>query len=267
MLRDRNLPSSGKKSVLIERLIESFKKEHGITKDCRVTLSRINLDDGPKTDTGEKKVPSSMTHHKPNHMKNSIQTVKSTTVEKKEADKYEKPQTRSMAQHYKLKLTQNKSQSSKKTVVDEPPKKKTRNMNHEVRKSTARAKEIQKRKPRQMKKVASTALCLKPTLQKYEMVWAHVKGFRNWPGIIEGETKSGKYKIHFFGDYSSSDVSKNKIMHLLEGFKDYAVADRPTPLLKKAITEAQMFILDKNVRTTCPICDMLKLKTNDNRIY
>lgn len=93
------------------------------------------------------------------------------------------------------------------------------------------------------------------------MVWAHVKGFKNWPGIIEEETPKGKYKIHFFGDYTTSEVGANKIMHLMEGFKNYASMEKPTPLLIKAITEAQMFILDKNV-TECPICKMMKIKNN-----
>lgn len=68
------------------------------------------------------------------------------------------------------------------------------------------------------RRTISSLVSLKPAPIKYEVVWAHVKGFPNWPGIIEEETPKGKYKIHFFGDYSTSDVGKNKIMHLLEGF-------------------------------------------------
>lgn len=112
--------------------------------------------------------------------------------------------------------------------------------------------QIKKSKTARLKRtrVASTAL--------FEMVWAYIRGYRNWPGIIEAETPKGRYKIHFFGDYTTSEVSKNKIMHLLEGFKDYSPADSTT-LLYKAISEAQLFILDKN-RTECPICQMMKLK-------
>lgn len=130
---------------------------------------------------------------------------------------------------------------------DQQPSKKPRTTSpkREISKAS-----VPKRKPKSAqknrKKIASTALSLRPSLQEYEMVWAHIKGFRNWPGIIEDETPKGKYKIHFFGDYTTSEVSKNKIMHLLEGFKDYASIDNPTTTLYKAITEAQMFILEQN---------------------
>lgn len=147
---------------------------------------------------------------------------------------------------------------------EEPPEKKIRKSNFTEDKSK---KTVQRnRRQKQTKKIAATALMLKPALQKFEMVWAHIKGFRNWPGIIEGETPKGKYKIHFFGDYTTSEVSKSKIMHLLEGFKDYVVMTKPTPLLVKAITEAQIFVLDKE-RQECPICKMLLMKANSNKKF
>lgn len=104
--------------------------------------------------------------------------------------------------------------------------------------------QISKRKNRQ--KAPSNVLSLKPALQKYETVWAHIKGYANWPGIIEKETPKGKYTIHFFGDYTRSDVTRNKIMHLLDGFNHYASSNQPTKLLIKAITEAQMCVLEQN---------------------
>lgn len=68
--------------------------------------------------------------------------------------------------------------------------------------------------------------------------------------------------VHFFGDYSRSKVSRNKIIHVLEGFKIYEKASKPPALLLKAIREAQMFILDS--RTKCPICEMLQIKAKKN---
>lgn len=115
---------------------------------------------------------------------------------------------------------------------------------------------IQKKQP---KKLVSSVLSLKPSLKQFEIVWAHVRGFANWPGIIEEETKTGKYLIHFFGDYTRSEVTKSKIMHLMEGFNQFATVQTPSMRLTKAIREAQFFILDKD-RSTCPICDMLKMK-------
>lgn len=70
---------------------------------------------------------------------------------------------------------------------------------------------------RRRKSIAPSTLCLKPALIKFELIWAHIKGYSNWPGIIEEETPKGKYRIHFFGDYSTSDISRNKITHLMEG--------------------------------------------------
>lgn len=84
------------------------------------------------------------------------------------------------------------------------------------------------------------------------MVWAHVRG---------EETKTGRYRIHFFGDYSTSEVTKGKIMHLLEGFDKFTTMVKPSILLCKAIEEAKYFIFDK-VRSSCPICKMLKSKSN-----
>lgn len=84
-----------------------------------------------------------------------------------------------------------------------------------------------------------------------------------WPGIIEEETPKGKYKIHFFGDYTTSDVSRNKITHVMEGFVHFSRMKKPTALLQKAITEAQICIFDEN-RTRCPICDVHLIKVAYN---
>lgn len=124
---------------------------------------------------------------------------------------------------------------------------------------------LSKPKDRRKSKLVSNLLSLKPALQKYEMVWAHIRGFANWPGIIEEETVSGKYRIHFFGDYTKADVTKGKIMHLLEGFNHYTTSQASTIRLTKAIKEAQLFIFDVN-RSSCPICDMLKLKLHSNQL-
>lgn len=109
------------------------------------------------------------------------------------------------------------------------------------------------------RKLAPSTLSLRPALQKFEMVWARIRGFPNWPGIIEEETPKGQFRIHFFGDYTRSDVGRNKIMHLLEGFNYYANLKQPTKLLYKAIVEAQMFVMEPN-RAECPICKMMSIK-------
>lgn len=118
----------------------------------------------------------------------------------------------------------------------------------------------QRKRIRQIRK-CSMLLCLPPSLRPYEMVWAHIKGYPFWPGIIEEETPKGRYKIHFFGDYTSCDVTKNKIMHMMEGFNKFSTVEVRNISLNKAINEAKYFVLEPN-RETCPICDMLLLKAN-----
>lgn len=285
MLRARMLPTAGKKAVLINRLVETIRTENGITKEFHIMLERINMDDYRmnKEDRGyveKEKLTATMTQQtlKAHQINKSISCLNENKPEKiEEQSATNIRDIHSMTLRNQLKGRQNqknveeqkeatntksKLMSDAVTVVSEeifePPEKKSRKTNTEQSRSKAIALK-QKTKPKRMKKLPATALCLRPAFQKYEMVWAHVRGYRNWPGIIEEETPKGKYKIHFFGDYSTSDVGKNQIMHLLGGFKDYAVADKPTQLLYKAISEAQLFILEQN-RKTCPICELFKLK-------
>lgn len=189
------------------------------------------------------------THRKPKKEgKSTSSTYAKVEEEDKENENPEKepnqfkPATRSTLRSKSkalqcLKYVDGGKESSKSVAnkgSDEPPEKKSKPNTEAKRKAKAK----RKMKSKRISMVTVAALALKPALQRYEMIWAHVKGFRNWPGIIENETTKGKYKIHFFGDYSTSDVSKNKIMHLMEGFKDYTNADKPTHLLRKAIEDA-----------------------------
>lgn len=132
-------------------------------------------------------------------------------------------------------------------------------------KNTPQSNQIQRRRVEmryqksKRKSLLSSLFPLKPALKQYEMVWVHISSFPNWPGIIEEETKMGKYSIHFFGDYTRSVVTKGKIMHLMKGFNHFSTVEKPSALLCKAIKEAQFFILDTD-RASCPICDMLNIK-------
>lgn len=122
---------------------------------------------------------------------------------------------------------------------------------------------VVKRRNGKSRRFTPSILCLKPALQMLELIWAHVRGYSNWPGVIERETSKGKYKIHFFGDYTTADVSKNKISHVMEGFVKFSEMKKPSELLKKAISETQLCVFDEN-RTSCPICDMMSLKRVNN---
>lgn len=116
-----------------------------------------------------------------------------------------------------------------------------------------------KRQKRKSRKLILSIISLRPALSKYELVWARLKGFPNWPGVIECETSSGKYLIHFFGDYTHSEVTKAKISHLMEGFETFSKVMKPTALLQKSIRELSFYFNDQN-RSSCPICDMQKEK-------
>lgn len=110
------------------------------------------------------------------------------------------------------------------------------------------------------RKVVSSVVSLMPSLRQYEIVWAKVRGFCFWPGIIEEETPKGKYKIHFFGDYTTSEVTRNKIIHFLEGFNSYSTDSTINKKLVKAVEECKIFLFDKNVNGLCFICRMIELK-------
>lgn len=110
-------------------------------------------------------------------------------------------------------------------------------------------------------KKVQNLLVLLTSLRPFEMVWARIREYVNWPGIIERQTEDGKFLIHFFGDYSVAKVPQTKIMHLMEGFIIYSKASKPSLLLIKAIKEGQMFILD-TPRVECPIYKMLEIKAS-----
>lgn len=45
---------------------------------------------------------------------------------------------------------------------------------------------------RKSRKIESQLICLQPALLKYELIWAHVRGYSIWPGIIEDILPNGK---------------------------------------------------------------------------
>lgn len=109
------------------------------------------------------------------------------------------------------------------------------------------------------KKTVVSLTRMTPSLIPYEMVWVHIRGYPIWPAIIEQETKQGKYDIHFFGDYTTATVTKHRIFHYLDGYKDY-IKMKPSELLTKAVDESKIFIFEETKPTACYICEMIKLK-------
>lgn len=129
------------------------------------------------------------------------------------------------------------------------------------------AKKTGKNIRRQSRMIATKINMMMPSLIKYEMVWAHIKGYPVWPGIIEGVSVKGRYLIHFFGDYSVSEVTKDKLFHFLEGFTKYSLLTSPSALLHKAVEESKLFLFDDDEKTCCCICKMLTMKANYNINY
>lgn len=101
---------------------------------------------------------------------------------------------------------------------------------------------------------------LLPNFHPFELVWAYVRGYPKWPGVIEGIRPDGKYIIHFFGDYSRAFVSRKNIFHYLEGFSQFGNTDGNVRL-RKAVQEAQIFLLDTQSQCKdCFVCKVLEFK-------
>lgn len=270
-LRSRNLSVTGRKLDLVTRLKTDDEKNLKLIyniRPCKVVLQRIDKEQllnylSPKTTLKKKTVTAtsfttrSKTAVKQDHVHNASsemvigRVTRSKTAAKR--DHVHDASSEAVMSH----ITRSKATGKRDLVqYNDAPLPKRPRIEHA---------HASKPKDRRKSKLVSNLLSLKPALHKYEMVWAHVCGFANWPGIIEEETVAGKYRIHFFGDYTKGDVTKGKIMHLMEGFNHYTTSQASTIRLIKAIKEAQLFIFDVN-RSSCPICDMLKLKLNSNQL-
>lgn len=113
------------------------------------------------------------------------------------------------------------------------------------------------RKPN--KKRTIQCLVRQPNFQINEFVWAYVRGFAYWPGIIESVTTKGQYVIHFFGDYTRAEVGKNRVVHFFEGFEQYS-GHNGNHKLEKAIKEASIFLVGQRTFTECMVCKIPAMK-------
>lgn len=115
----------------------------------------------------------------------------------------------------------------------------------------------QKRTRRKTRTIQS--LVRQPQFYKFELVWAYVKGYPYWPGVIEEETARGQFVVHFFGDYTRSNVSRNSVRHFFEGFEEYSSHDT-NKKLPKAIQEARIMLLGNDDVDECLVCKIEKVK-------
>lgn len=100
---------------------------------------------------------------------------------------------------------------------------------------------------------------LMQTFKKYDLVWARVRGFCHWPGVIEDLLQNGKYRIHFFGDYSRADVTRKNIVNYFEGFNDFS-CNFGRVHLQKAVKEASFFMFNNGTGRVCYVCNVLDFK-------
>lgn len=110
------------------------------------------------------------------------------------------------------------------------------------------AKQV-RRKPRSVCKKRSLAVIAPPDVSPYSICWIKIRGYNDWPGVIEREI-NGKYEIHFFGDYSRAIVGKAKITNFFEGFSLFHNTF-DAPLLKKAIKEACICLIKTIKKVIC----------------
>lgn len=99
-----------------------------------------------------------------------------------------------------------------------------------------------------------------PSFEINEIVWAYVRGFAYWPGVLESMTKKGKYVVHFFGDYTRAEVGRNRIAHFLEGFEQYS-GHNGNAKLEKAIQEARIFLVTERTFDECMVCKIPRMKS------
>lgn len=95
-----------------------------------------------------------------------------------------------------------------------------------------------------------------PDLSQYAICWVKIRGYKDWPGVIENHVNGG-YEIHFFGDYTTSIVSRSKITNFYEGFSLFKHTF-DAPKLKKAIQEACICLMSDPSPSSCLVCSILK---------
>lgn len=105
---------------------------------------------------------------------------------------------------------------------------------------------------------------LMPTIHTNELVWAYIRGYPSWPGVVEEILENGRYKIHFFGDYTRATVTRRCIMNYFEGFQQFS-SNFGNIKLRKAVEEAKFFLLGCDAIDECYVCKILKYKTNYNK--
>lgn len=115
------------------------------------------------------------------------------------------------------------------------------------------------------KRKMSLSLITPPDLNRFAICWVKIRGYKDWPGVIE-DCVNGKYIIHFFGDYSiSTPVTRYKITNFYEGFSlfKHTFDDHK---LRKAVQEACICLMNEPSPSSCLVCSILITQRNKTKI-
>lgn len=104
-------------------------------------------------------------------------------------------------------------------------------------------------------KCSNKTILLPPNLSVNSICWIKIKGYKDWPGVIEDED-NGIFKIHFFGDYTYGYVTRSKITNFYEGFGIFSHTFEARGL-KKAIQEACICLMNNPNPDHCFVCAIL----------
>lgn len=105
---------------------------------------------------------------------------------------------------------------------------------------------------------------LMPSLHQHQLLWSYVRGFPYWPAVLEQILPNGKYKVHFFGDYTRADVTRRCILDYYEGFGQFS-CNFGNIKLQKAVEEAKYFLFGNNDTSECYVCKILEYKKKYNK--
>lgn len=288
-LRKFGLPVYGRKLDLINRLQKrsEFLRANGITKELRIVLNRCDLSistslSTPKLTKKRHDTPAIRMLRPKTHRIDTSQVIaqQSTSTSSNTRSDDMPPQyvlrsgvRKNTEPNVKTTSTSTSSSTPKLSKKRYDDTSAVRTLGPKIRRIDTEAtptplhpiNKLQKKKEktlRQNRKVVANIMTLKPALEKYEIVWAHIRGYALWPGIIEELCANGKYKIHFFGDYSISYVTKYKIVHYMEGFSSYSNYTKTNLLLHKAVRETQIFLFEREIPKCCYICKVLDMRRN-----
>lgn len=232
--REIKTPSIRLKSV---RVIETF--ESNLRNEVTSTHQKRNKPvDSDESNSGP---PAMRTRNRMAKVNNGTNEIASTQRELNQLDEIDESKAKQLAKRYRKDKTN-----------DIPSSKVQQQRTNRQIKGMAKAN---------WAKFKSNALM--PALHQHQLVWAHIKGFPFWPGVLEQILPNGKFRIHFFGDYSRSDVTRRCILEYFEGFNQFE-CNFGNIRLKKAVEEAKYFLFGNNNSKECYVCKILECKTMYN---